>query len=206
MQVEVLIARHGNTFKPEEPPRRVGSKTDLPLVESEKAHAIGRYLKTSYRPDIVYCSPLLRTKQTAQYALEAAALETPVIYDERFIELDYGPDENKLEDDVIARIGQDAMDQWNMHATVPQGWNLDVKALKLAWYHFFKEIETKHKGQKVLVVTSNGIARFAPTALPHLANKIPSLKMKTGHLSLFQKRTTEQWQCAYWDKSPQAML
>lgn len=206
IQAEVLIARHGNTFAPGETPRRVGARTDLPLVETERATAIGEYLKAEFKPDVIYCSPLLRTKQTAQYALEAAGFDIEIIYDDRFIELDYGPDENKIEDEVIARIGQEAMDLWNSKGIVPDGWSVDVKALKLAWYYFFKELETKHKGQKVLVVTSNGIARFAPAALPHLAHKIPSLKMKTGNLSHFQKRTTDQWQCTFWDKKPLELL
>ena len=35
----LIIARHGNTFRPGETPTRVGSRTDLPLVEEECCRA-----------------------------------------------------------------------------------------------------------------------------------------------------------------------
>ena len=41
----LIIARHGNTFRPGETPTRVGSRTDLPLVEEERGRGIGRWLK-----------------------------------------------------------------------------------------------------------------------------------------------------------------
>ena len=41
----LIIARHGNTFRPGETPTRVGAGTDLPLVEETRARSIGRYLK-----------------------------------------------------------------------------------------------------------------------------------------------------------------
>ena len=41
----LIIARHGNTFRPGETPTRVGARTDLPLVEEERARGIGLYLK-----------------------------------------------------------------------------------------------------------------------------------------------------------------
>ncbi len=43
----LIIARHGNTFGPEDTPTRVGAHTDLPLVKSgqEQARKIGAWLK-----------------------------------------------------------------------------------------------------------------------------------------------------------------
>ena len=40
----LIIARHGNTFRKGETPTRVGSRTDLPLVEDERGRGIGKYL------------------------------------------------------------------------------------------------------------------------------------------------------------------
>ena len=39
-----MIVRHGNTFRAGETPTRVGARTDLPLVEEERARSAGRYL------------------------------------------------------------------------------------------------------------------------------------------------------------------
>ena len=66
MRTRLIIARHGNTFRLEETPTRVGAKTDLPLVEEFKGRSIGRYLKHDIIPDVIYAAPLLRTMQTAR--------------------------------------------------------------------------------------------------------------------------------------------
>ena len=42
---KLVIVRHGNTFRAGETPTRVGARTDLPLVEEERARSAGRYLR-----------------------------------------------------------------------------------------------------------------------------------------------------------------
>ena len=70
MTTRLIIARHGNTFKPGETPTRVGARTDLPLVEEARGRAIGRYLKNhDLIPDIVFSGPLKRQMQTAELAV-----------------------------------------------------------------------------------------------------------------------------------------
>lgn len=43
----LIIARHGNTFGPDDTPTRVGARTDLPLVESgiQQARLLGTHLR-----------------------------------------------------------------------------------------------------------------------------------------------------------------
>ena len=41
MTTRIIIARHGNTFTKEQTPTRVGGRTDLPLVETERGTNIG---------------------------------------------------------------------------------------------------------------------------------------------------------------------
>ena len=112
----LIIARHGNTFGPDDPLRRVGARTDLELVQSgiEQGFQLGTYLKdNSLIPDIIIAGPLKRTLQTAKIA--AAMLESTapaVTIDERLREIDYGPDEGRAEPDVIARIGEKALKKW----------------------------------------------------------------------------------------------
>lgn len=200
---QILIVRHGNTFAAGETPRRVGGRTDLPLVENEKAKAIGKYLRNHFPPDQVFCSPLLRTQQTAKIALDEAALShTPFQLDNQFIEIDYGPDENKIEQDVIDRIGLEALQAWNEQGIVPDGWDVDTKKLKQSWHQFFDTAQTEYPGKRLLVVTSNGVARFAPDVLQEASTEIHSLKMKTGHMSLFQLNLKGLWECAFWDRNP----
>ena len=65
----LIIARHGNTFRPGETPTRVGAGTDLPLVEEERARGVGKYLKNKgLIPSKIYAAPLRRTMETARLA------------------------------------------------------------------------------------------------------------------------------------------
>ena len=102
-------------------------------------------------PDAVFTAPLKRSFDTARLAVEALGCDLPITIDPRFNEIDYGPDENQPESVVVARIGDQALRDWNDHAKVPPGW--------LAFGNTCRQC---FSGRTVLVVTSNGMARFAP--------------------------------------------
>ena len=68
---------------------------DTPLSPrgEEQARALGAWLAAlpaAERPEVVWCSPYLRTRQTAAIALDAAGLELPVRYDERLRDRELG--------------------------------------------------------------------------------------------------------------------
>lgn len=68
---------------------------DTPLSErgQAQARALGvRFgeLDASERPEVVWCSPYVRTVQTASLALETAGLDLPVRYDERLRDRELG--------------------------------------------------------------------------------------------------------------------
>ncbi len=213
----LIIARHGNTFGPGDTPTRVGGRTDLPLVEKgeEQARAIGRYLKAhSLIPDVVYASHLQRTQQTARLAIRETGISNPVFTLDIFNEIDYGPDENKTEEEVIARIGAEAIQKWDSDAIVPEGWKADPEMIVKHWQDFADQIikhchpersEGSHATEGnpsvapllqdgheevILVVTSNGIARFAP----HITGDFEAfraahdIKLSTGALAIFEYR------------------
>ena len=137
MTTRIIIARHGNTFTKEQTPTRVGCRTDLPLVESERGTNVGRYLKArSHVPAYVYAAPLKRTTETAKLAIAALEKDIPLEMDDSYVEIDYGQDENKTEDEVIARIGQEAIDKWNKEAIAPDGWKVSVDGIIKAWQNF----------------------------------------------------------------------
>lgn len=197
---KLIIARHGNTFGPGDTPTRVGGRTDIPLVASgiEQAKRLGVHLKSAgIIPDAIYSAELLRTKQTAQHAFpEQSILTLPC-----FNEIDYGPDENKTEDEVIARVGEKAISDWNDHAIVPEGWQVSPSDIIQSWHDFADGIIGKHK--TVLVVTSNGIARFAPYLTGDFAGfcKDHTIKLKTGALSIFN-HTNHHWDTELWNFRP----
>ncbi|MBR4126867.1 MAG: histidine phosphatase family protein [Alphaproteobacteria bacterium] len=193
----LIIARHGNTFRPGETPTRVGAKTDLPLVEEERARGIGKYLKKNgYIPTKIYAAPLKRTMETARLAAEELGFNDAIVPLTDFTEIDYGPDENKTEDEVVARIGQDAIDLWNAKAIVPDGWKVDPDKLAKVWKNFAALIKD---GETVLAVSSNGVIRFAPhiTADYDAFCAGHDIKVATGGVCVFVFEngvwTAEEW-------------
>lgn len=202
----LIIARHGNTFEKGETPRRVGARTDLPLVESGRvqARAIGHWLKKNgLYPEAVYSSQLQRTKETAEIALKEAGYKEPVFGLEIFNEIDYGPDENLPEDAVKTRVGEQALKDWDEKGIVPEGWKFDPQKAIRDWKDFASHI-VEEEQNCIMVVTSNGIARFAP----HITNDFEGfsrdhkIKISTGAVCLFEFKAG-RWTCTGWNIKPE---
>jgi len=194
----LIIARHGNTFRKGETPTRVGARTDLPLVEEERGRGIGLYLKKhGLQPDRILAAPLQRTLKTAELAAEELHFADAVQADARFIEVDYGPDENKTEDEVIARIGEDAINLWNTEAIVPNGWKVDVAAIIANWQALAAEVK---EGETLLCVSSNGTIRFAPHLTGDYAGFCAAhdIKVPTGGVCIFTSEDGANWICREW--------
>lgn len=201
--ITLLIARHGNTFDPGDTILRVGKQTDLPLSNSgrDQAKKLGVFLKEKYQKiDRAFVSSLKRTQETASIALPNNALEINPIFDE----IDYGIDDGKPETEVIARIGEAALKQWEESSIPASDWKVEPEKIIQDWQNFAKDCVKQYPfGATILVVTSNGIARFAP--LIARANGMmtsPSLKMKTGAISSFQFAQNTGWRLEQWNFSP----
>jgi len=201
----ILIARHGNTFAPGDLVVRVGLRSDLPLVASgqQQARNLGLYLKASNtKLAAVFSSSLRRTYETASLALETANIKLPIIQADIFNEIDYGPDEAQPEAQVIARIGQEAITAWDRNATVPPGWLVDPQLIIHNWQNFAQDALIAYPGQTILVVTSNGIARFAPYLTQDFENFSQNFKIKlaTGALCSLSN-TNGSWEVDYWNRA-----
>lgn len=200
----LIIARHGNTFEKDETPRRVGKRTDIPLTSDgiDQAHKLGLYLQIqNFLPSLIVTSTLQRTKQMATIAALHFSHKFDVIEDPRFDEIDYGPDENKTEEDVITRIGSQAIEAWNDHGILPNGWHADRDLIDKAW----DDVAAQSRLQTILVITSNGIARFAPRLTGDEVNfrKSNPLKMSTGALSIFISAADKKnFTCTLWNFRP----
>jgi broad specificity phosphatase PhoE len=70
-----LLVRHGQTTWNRE--ERFRGQTDIPLNETglAQASATARRIAVEWRPAAIYCSPLLRARQTAQAIAEPFGLE-----------------------------------------------------------------------------------------------------------------------------------
>ena len=208
MTTRLIIARHGNTFAPGEVPTRVGRRTDLPLTASGETQArrIGEFLRLhQMEPDVVFAAPLKRSFDTARLAVEVLGRGLPISRDERFNEIDYGPDENQPESTVVARIGEQALRDWDAHAKVPPGWQVDPGAIIRRWQDFGETCRRSFYDQTVMVVTSNGIARFAPYLTGDFEGfkARHDIKIATGALCLL-RLLDRQWVIEQWNVRPMA--
>lgn len=202
MTATLAIVRHGNTFADGEAPRRIGARTDLPLVASGHAQAqrLGAWFASEgWRFDRILCAPLQRAQATAE-AIRAAQADPPAIETSPLLaEIDHGPDESRADSEVLARIGADALAAWDRQGVAPTGWIVDREARIAGWRHLFAAVSGT-----VLLVTSNGAARLALLADPALAAQaqaLPSLKLRTGAFGVV-RITDAGLRVDAWDQRP----
>ena len=114
-------------------------------------------------------------------------MTNPVFTLDMFDEIDYGPDENKVEADVIVRIGAAAIAAWDECAEVPEGWVVDPDQIIRNWQDFGEQIRAHDDNETVLVVTSNGVARFAPYLTGDFEGfrSTHDIKLATGAVGVF---------------------
>ena len=97
------------------------------------------------------------------------------------------------------------MQAWESENVVPPGWRIDCRQIVQNWRDFARNICKMYPGQTVMVVTSNGIARYAP----HLTGNFKafreqySLKISTGATSSLVTEN-QNWIVEYWNIKPDA--
>ncbi|MET0547405.1 MAG: histidine phosphatase family protein [Caulobacterales bacterium] len=206
----LLFARHGNTFEANEIPRIVGAYEDMPLTQAgeEQARMLGRALKESgLHLDAILAGPLQRTSRFAEIAAAEAGFQGGVRIDPRLRELDFGGWSGLSDDEVAARFGQSALDDWRKHGRRPQSadWapaeaNVRADLASLA-------AETAEQAA-VLCVTSNGVLRYAMELDPAaFAAHAPNggFRVKTGRICGFIRKQAGL-EIAFWDEKPSAEI
>ncbi len=182
----LIILRHGNTFDPGEVVTRVGGRTDPPLSKSGRAQsaAVAEALAgRGFAIGRILSSPLARAVETAEAVRARLAPGLAIERAEALREIDYGPDENKPEADVVARVGGDALAAWDAHAIPAPGWIVDPQSLIAAWRALFADV-AKASGD-TLAVTSNGVARFALDAADLVPPDAPR-RLKTAAFGIVE--------------------
>ena len=201
-----IIVRHGNTFEADEQPRRIGARTDLPLTAKGKdqARALGScFAARGWHFGRVLVSPLLRTRQTAEGIIAQMPNASQVETADFLREIDHGPDENLPEEEVLARIGQEALAAWECEAKVPPDWKVEPQARVTAWKSLFAAEPAG--GPPTLLVTSNGAARFALLAdhgLREAAKTLSSLKLPTGGFGIVTRDPQRKLLLEAWGERP----
>ena len=205
----LLFARHGNTFDPGDKVVWVGRESDLPLVAKgeRQAQALAAALtRKGWRPDVIYCASLRRTRRTAGLIAESLSLPAPVV-DSRLDELDYGAWAGRSNEEILAAdpANQAMMTGWNERDQWPEqaGWGSRRAEVMAALESFAAERLAEDGPRLSLTVSSNGILRFLPRFLLAPAAQLPSFKMRTGHLGLIERRPDAS--LIGWDLAPEAL-
>jgi len=202
----LYIVRHGNTFEADEPPRRIGARTDLPLTATGlgQADALGaHFARAGIRFAQAFASPLRRTRATAEAIL--ARQPHPLMLEpaDFLLEIDHGPDEDAPETAVLARIGRVALELWDREAVPPAGWDVQPEWRRARWRAFAEQAAAGPQGDgPILLVTSNGAARFALSALG--LQPMAGVRLRTGSYGVVEAGGGGKFRLLEWDRRPDA--
>lgn len=206
----LILARHGNTFGPDDTPVWVGANEDLELVEKglDQSRDIGRGLASAgIIPDQIVAGPLKRTRVGAELAAETSGYSGTIDIDERLREIDYGVWGGQPDSVIAERWGEAAITAWRDHSIVPAGagWSPSVETLQ-ANARAVYDLATRDRSDDVavLIVTSNGILRYFHTLLAGPGADPLQAKVKTGHMGV-AKITARGPALKCWNVKPEAI-
>jgi broad specificity phosphatase PhoE len=206
----LILARHGNTFGPNDTPVWVGAKEDFDLVEKglEQSQDIGRGLTAAgLVPDRIIAGPLKRTRTGAALAAEHCGFSGTIEIDERLREIDYGVWGGKSDAEIAERWSADAIEAWRERSIPPAGagWSPSPETLK-ANARAVYDAATRDRGEDttVLVITSNGILRYFHTLLAGQAANPEDAKVKTGRIGA-ARVTSDGADLLLWNADPSAL-
>ncbi len=208
--MRLILSRHGNTFAPGEPAYWVGSKDDLPLVESGKAQAraLAAALKEADLPlEAVFAAPLQRTLGYARLLADEGVLQPPKV-DERLMELDYGLWSGLTNEQVAASFAQEPLDAWAQRSVWPaEGrWGESEAEVVERVRSFASQVSQEYPLGNVLAISSNGLMRYFLALVPGAWEKAAedhAFKVATGNLSILEY-CSGSWQVIHWNQKPQA--
>jgi broad specificity phosphatase PhoE len=187
--VNLILVRHGNTFRPGEKSVWVGARTDLPLVEKgrQQAHAVAESMAGArVQPDIMLSSPLQRTRETA--TIIAGLIGYPqeqIRIEHRLREIDYCAWEGKSADEVRVERGEEELLAWEEEGRWPlhAGWSPSEQELVRGVASLVDQLSGDHPEDTVVLVSSNGVFRVLGKQFGLSPGEC---KMATGRCSLLR--------------------
>lgn len=173
MTSRLVLVRHGESEGNVAATRaeRTGAETvgvpwrdaDTPLSATgeEQARALGAHLATlppGEAPEVLWCSPYVRARRTAEIALEKAGLPLRTVVDERLRDRELGILDGLTSHGVDARFPDEAARRdrlGKMYFRPPGGESWSDVALRLR--SVVGDIERREDGRRVLVVCHDAV-------------------------------------------------
>lgn len=165
----LYFIRHGQTE--ENVNHILTGRRDIPLNQVGMKQVVEEANRCKdLKIDIIYCSPLIRARQTCD-AINKYHNSKIIVTDE-VIERTYGRYEGKVSSSI------DREKCWNYFEDISKGGMETPRELFGRVYAFLDKIKKEHKGENVLIVAHNGVGR----AIYCYFNGLPS----DGNLLSFQ--------------------
>ena len=166
----VILVRHGQTAWNLED--RFRGRANIPLDETGmvQAEAAAHYILAHWSPKAVYCSPLLRARQTAEKIAQPLHLHERV--HPGLLDIDYGAWEGFTPDDLRDQGWGKALEAWYTQphdAPIPGGEML--QAVRLRAMGALGEIVERHRGDTVIVVAHTVVNRLILLGILGLGNE-----------------------------------
>jgi len=209
--MDVICARHGNTFAAGDRVVFIGRNENMPLTEKGEAQAralAAALARARVAPAAVFCGGLARTRRYADLVAEGIALPRPPVTDERLNEIDYGAWAGLTNEEVESKLGQgEDLRLWNEAGVWPRraGWGDGEAAIRSRVADFLEMVRRDFApADTVLVVSSNGVLRyFALAVLGAEAGRYPRFpfKMRTGNIGKIHDLAGRAT-LAFWDAAP----
>ncbi len=197
---EIIIARHGNTFKAGDKIVWVGRNEDYPLTEEgeNQARLVAETLQNT-KIDTIYSAPLKRTLRFAEIVAEKIGVKPQI--DNRLLEIDYGAWGGKSDAEIE---NKEELKAWSENGIWPKSgvWGSTEGEIRAAIHSFAQEI-VKNSDERVLVVSSNGCIRFFAELLSNRPQELygKGLKVKTGFLCSITYNDGV-FSLNYWNRNP----
>ncbi len=208
--MDIILARHGNTFHSAEQSFYIGCNNDIPLtsVGIQQAEALAHYLRSqAIQPKTIYCGPLRRTVEYAKIITQALLLPNPPTIDHRLNELDYGRWSGLKTQEIILRFGEHVLQSWEQKSDWPKnsGWLGSPSRVRSEVADFMTSVMESHSANDtILVISSNGKLRYFLTLIQdefekHIQKQ--SFKLGTGNIGKIVI-ANGQYTLDFWNKNP----
>lgn len=208
--MDIILARHGNTFSAGDKIIWVGSSNDLPLVDAgrEQAQNLARALepiKTKLAG--VYCGPLKRTMEAATIVTDHLKTSFEPVIVENLDEIDYGVWSGLSSDEIKAKYGAEELEAWDKKSLWPSSgvWRTKEEDLIQRVFTFVHRLTSIHAADdKLLLVSSNGVMRFFLGLIDGAFEehvKSGTFKVKTGNICLIYF-DGKDFSLKFWNEEP----
>ncbi len=170
MRTTLVLVRHGQTEW--NIGDRFRGRANIPLDATGLAQAevTARYIAAHWTPDAVYCSPLLRARQTAE------KIAQPFHLHERahpgLLDIDYGAWEGHTAEELRAQHWEEALELWYTQpqdTPIPGGET--VQAVRLRAMGALNEIVERHADGTVVIVAHTVVNRLLLLGILGLGNE-----------------------------------